>query len=86
MRLAWHLPHHPRAFHKLPRIHHQRQPLQRSFTEPPRAKKGFVLRAKRAARKRETACGVVNCWLLALSLRRPMQRAKLIAIWVTQVG
>jgi hypothetical protein len=41
------------------------QPAQRSFTEPPRAKKGFVLRAKRAARKRETACGVVNCWLLA---------------------
>jgi hypothetical protein len=33
------------------------QPTQRSFKEPPRAKKGFVLRAKRAARKRETACG-----------------------------
>jgi hypothetical protein len=36
------------------------QESQRSFNEPPRAKNGFVLRANRAARKRETACGVVN--------------------------
>jgi hypothetical protein len=37
-----------------------RQPGQRSPLMPPRAKKGLALRAKRAARRRETACGSGN--------------------------